>query len=445
MILKNSEKKENNRLQFVVESDEAEFSAAVKTGYLKNKNRISVPGFRKGKAPQAVIEGMYGKEVFYQDALDELAQPAFDKGIEETAANYIGSPAIVNADVEEGKAVFTFMVELYPEVELGQYKGIEVTKIDTTVTDADVDEAVAAVQKRNARKVTIEDRAAQMGDTCNIDFEGFLDAEKTQPFEGGKGEKFDLELGSHSFVPGFEDQIAGMNIGEEKDINITFPQDYMEDLAGKDVVFHVKVNSITMSEMPELDDEFAKDVSEFDTLEEYKASVRKELEEKKEDEAQSTMRSEAILKACDNMKVEVPEVMIRSHMEQIIRNFASNYGMSDPNMPLDKLASMMGLNEETMNTAIRPNAIQEAKVDLLVNAVVKAENIEADEESLNAYIEKTAEQVGATTDDLKKYFGPEYIESQYKRETALDLIAKSVVEVEAPAADEKTEEEKAAE
>lgn len=438
MILKNSEKKDNNRLQFVVESDAAEFASAVKTGYIKNKNKISVPGFRKGKAPQSVIEGMYGKEVFYQDALDELAQGAFEKGIEETAANFIGTPAIVNADVEEGKAVFTFMVELYPEVELGQYKGIEVTKADEAVSDADVDAEIASVQKRNARKVTIEDRAAQMTDTCNIDFEGFLDVEKTQPFEGGKGESHDLELGSGSFVPGFEDQIVGMNIGEEKDINITFPENYVEDLAGKDVVFHVKVNAITASELPTLDDEFAKDVSEFDTIDEYKADVRKNLEERKAEQAKATMRNEAILKACDNMKVDVPEVMIRSHMESIIRNFAANYGMADPNISLEQLAGMMGLDENTMNSAIRPNAIQETKVDLLVNAVLKEENIEATEESLAEYMEKISAQVGATTEELEKYFGKAYIEAEYKKEAVLSLIADSVVVVDAPA-EEKAE------
>ncbi len=436
MILKNSEKKDNNRLEFQIETDAAEFLSAIKNAYQKNKGQISIPGFRKGKAPLSVIEGMYGREVFYQDALDELAQPAFDKGIEEGKINFIGMPSIVTADVTDDRtALYTFSVELYPEVELGQYKGLEVEQAPVEVSDEEVDQEIESIRKRNARLIGVEGRPAQMGDTANIDFEGFLDAEKTNPFEGGKGENHDLELGSNSFVPGFEEQIVGMSAGDEKDINITFPENYTEELAGKDVVFHVKVNSLSVSELPELDDEFAKDVSEFDTLEEYKASVRKEVEQRKSDRAATDFRNAAVEKACDNLKADLPETMVKSHIDSIIRNFASNYGINDPKMATESIASMLGIDDEAMKNSIRPGAERETKVELLTNAVIEAEKIEATAEDLAAYLKKIADRVGATVEDIKKYFGDEYITEEYKKEKALDIIAESAVAV-APKAEE---------
>lgn len=442
MILKNSEKKENNYFEFTVETDAKEFNDAVFAAYKKNKNQIAIPGFRKGKAPLAVIEGMYGKEVFYQDALDELAQPAFEAGLDETKVEFIGRPSITAADVtDERTGTFTFSVELYPEVELGEYKDLEVEAVSTEVTDAEVDNEVASVRKRNARKITVEDRSAQMGDTANIDFEGFLDEEKTQPFDGGKGENHELELGSGSFVPGFEEQVVGMNIGEEKDINITFPENYAEELAGKDVVFHVKVNSIAYSELPELDDDFAQDVSEFDTLAEYLADVKAKLTARKEENAKAAVRSAAIEKACENMKVELPETMVKSHLDAMIRNFASNYGLNDPEMPVEKIAEKIGMNEESINQFIRPNAEKETKVELLVRAVIEKEQIEATEEETEAYLNKVAEEVQSKAEDIRKYFGEDYIVGELKKEKALDLIANSAVQVEKKSEEEpKTEE-----
>ena len=431
MILKNSEKKDNNWLEFQVESDNAEFEQAIKNAYRKSKGQINIPGFRRGKAPLTIIEGFYGREVFYQDALDELAQPAFDKGVEEGNVNFIGRPSLVSADVsEERTAVYTFAVELYPEVELGQYKGLEVEQVPSSVSEEDVDREIESVRRRNARKLSVDDRPAQKGDTANIDYEGFLDAEKTNPFEGGKGENHDLELGSGSFVPGFEDQVIGMSVGEEKDINITFPENYAEDLAGKDVVFHVKVNGITYPELPELDDDFAQDVSEFNTLDEYKASVRTDLEERRAEQAKAAFRNAAIEKACENLKADLPETMVRAHVESIIRNFAANYGVDDGKMQIETLASMLGIDDETMKTAIRPNAEKETKLELLATAVIDAEKIEPTEEELEAYIAKTAERVGASADEIKKYFGHDYILSEYKREKAMDIIADSAVAVE---------------
>ena len=430
MLLTNSEKKEK-RIEFTVLSSNEEFENAVIKTYNAEKGRINIPGFRKGKAPLSIVEGMFGPDVFWQGALDELIQSAFEAGIEQGEIKMIGMPAVTNADVTEDRcATYTFSVEAYPEVELGEYKGLEVTKPNTELTEDELNAELENIRKQNARLVSVDDRAAQMGDTCNINFEGFLDAEKTNPFDGGKGENYDLELGSNSFVPGFEDQIVGMTIGEEKDLNITFPEDYVEDLAGKDVVFAVKLNEIKFSELPELDDEFAMDVSEFDTLEEYKESLRKELAEKKAEQGKSSIRSEAVTKAIENMKAEVPETMINSHLDAIIRNFAANYGLSDPDVPTEKLAAMLGMDEETINTSIRPSAEFEAKQELLLNAIIEKENIEATEEALNEYVNKVCGTIGATADDLKNYFGMDYIVSEYKKETALNIIADSAVPVE---------------
>ena len=275
MIVKNVEKKENNTATFQVESDAAEFEAAVQSAYLKNRSSINIPGFRKGHAPRAIVENMYGREVFYQEAMDELAPKAFEQGLTEAELRIVGQPAINNVEVtEERTVVYTFAVTLYPEVTLGQYKGLKAPKDVTEVSDEEVEEELEKARKQNARKISVEDREAQMGDTANIDFDGYLNGER---FDGGKAEGYDLELGSNSFVPGFEEQVVGMKIGEEKDLDITFPETYVENLAGKAVVFKVKLNSLTYPELPELDDEFAKDVSEFDTLEEYKADLRERL------------------------------------------------------------------------------------------------------------------------------------------------------------------------
>ena len=263
MILKNFEKKENNTAAFTVASDPAEFEKAVNAAYLKSRKNINIPGFRKGKAPRQVIEGMYGRDVFYQDAMDEVAPEAYAFAVKEKELRVVGQPRITDVNVTDDRAVeFTFDVSLYPEVTLGEYKGVKAVKLTQTVTDDEVDAEIAATQKRNARMLNV-DRPAEMGDTVNINFEGFLNGE---PFEGGKGENHPLELGSNSFVPGFEEQLVGMKAGEEKDIDITFPKEYTPELAGKAVVFHVVINEVSSPEYPELDDEFAQDVSEFDIL-----------------------------------------------------------------------------------------------------------------------------------------------------------------------------------
>ena len=423
MILKNVEKKENNTALFTVESDAAEFEAAVNGAYLKAKSSINIPGFRKGKAPRAIVESMYGREVFYQDAMDELAPKAFEQGLSEGELRIVGQPAIDNVEVTEERTVrYTFSVSLYPEVTLGQYKGLKAPKEVTTVSDEEVEEEVEKKRKQNARKVSVEDRPAQMGDTVNIDFDGFLNGERV---DGGKAEGYELELGSNAFVPGFEEQVAGMQIGEEKDLDITFPDTYVENLAGKAVIFKVKLNSITFPELPELDDEFAKDVSEFDTLDEYKADLRKQLQDKYNDQAENVFRSYIMKQAADNMSCDVPDVMIQEKAEEIIRNYAANFGMTDRNVELEKLVRMMGIDSETMNQSILPSAQMQVRTELLLEAVAKAEGIELTEEETEAYLQRIADSVNAKPEEIRQYFGLDTIRNEYLKEKATDVIMNS--------------------
>ena len=424
MIVKNVEKKENNTAVFTVETDKAEFEAAVQSAYLKNKSQINIPGFRKGKAPRQVVEGMYGAEVFYQDALDELAPKAYELGVTENELRVVGAPSITNVEVTDDRtASYTFSVDLYPVVTLGQYKGLEAVKPVVAISDEDVDKELESVRKRNARQVSVDDREARMGDTAKIDFDGFLNGER---FDGGKAEGYSLELGSNSFVPGFEDQIVGMKVGEEKDINITFPEDYVEDLAGKDVVFKVKLHDLTMAELPELDDEFAGD-NGFDTLADYRANIREELEKKASEKAESEFRSEVMRQAAENLTVTIPESMIADKTEEILRNYAANFGMNSRDMSLDQLKQMMGVDDAMINNTIRPAAEFQVRNDLLLEAVIKAENIETTEEENREYLNKVAESIGAKAEEVEKYFGMDYIAEEQKKEKASTLIIDSAV------------------
>ncbi len=435
MIVKNVEKKEDNTLTFQVESDAAEFEAAVNGAYLKNKHSINIPGFRKGKAPRAVVEGMYGAEVFYQDAMDELAPKAFEQGVTENDVKFVGAPSIVDVNVTDDKTVaYTFSVTLYPEVTLGQYKGLSAERYPAEVDEDEIGYELEAARKRNSRKVDVE-REAQMGDVANIDFDGYLNGER---FDGGKAEAYDLELGSGSFVPGFEEQIVGMNIGDEKDIDITFPENYAPELAGKAVVFKIKLNNLSVNELPELDDEFAKD-NGFDTLDEYKADVKADLEKRKTEQREGEVRADLMHKAIENMTVEVPEVMVKEKAEEIIRNYARNFGVTDSSIPMDKLCEMLGLNEEAMKTSIMPAAEAQVKNDLLLEAIVAAEGFAPTEEETEEYIAKTAEKLGAKAEELKQYFGVDFIAEEQKKEMASNIIFDTAIITEA-APEEKAEE-----
>ena len=438
MIVKNVEKKENNTAAFTVESDAAEFESAVNAAYLKQKGSIYIPGFRKGKAPRQIVEGMYGREVFYQDAMDELAPKAYELGVKEAELRVVGQPKITDVTVtEERTASYTFEVELYPVVTLGQYKGLSAHKDSAEVDDSEVEAELEKVQKRNARKISV-DREAQMGDTANIDFDGYLDGER---FDGGKAEGFDLVLGSGSFVPGFEEQVVGMKIGEEKDLDITFPDTYVENLAGKAVVFKVKLNALTVDELPELDDDFAQDVSEYDTLEAYKQSLREELAKKHEEANESDFRNLIMKQATDNMTVDVPDSMIREKAEEIVRSYARNFGMNDSEMPFEQLLQMMGIDSESMNQTILPTAEFQVRNEILLDAVIEAEKIENTEEEVDEYLKKVADSVGAAPEVVEQYFGRDYISNELKKEKANDLIFSSAVaeeaEGEAPAEEKK--------
>ena len=435
MIVKNVEKKEDNTLTFQVESDAAEFEAAVNGAYLKNKHSINIPGFRKGKAPRAVVEGMYGAEVFYQDAMDELAPKAFEQGVTENDVKFVGAPSIVDVNVTDDKTVaYTFSVTLYPEVTLGQYKGLSAERYPAEVDEDEIGYELEAARKRNSRKVDVE-REAQMGDVANIDFDGYLNGER---FDGGKAEAYDLELGSGSFVPGFEEQIVGMNIGDEKDIDITFPENYAPELAGKAVVFKIKLNNLSVNELPELDDEFAKD-NGFDTLDEYKADVKADIEKRKTEQREGEVRADLMHKAVENMTVEVPEVMVKEKAEEIIRNYARNFGVTDSSIPMDKLCEMLGLNEEAMKTSIMPAAEAQVKNDLLLEAIVAAEGFAPTAEETEEYIAKTAEKLGAKAEELKQYFGVDFIAEEQKKEMASNIIFDTAIITEA-APEEKAEE-----
>ena len=422
MIIRNVENKENKTAEVKVEIDSAEFESAVNAAYKKNKNSISIPGFRKGKAPRAVIEGMYGPEVFYQDAIDDLCPRAYGYTVDNAELRIIGTPSITDVDLAEDKTLsITFSLELYPQVTLGEYKNLSAPKMSAEVTDDDVMKQIRNTAKRNARMLSV-DREAQMGDTANIDFDGYLDGER---FDGGKAEGFDLELGSGSFVPGFEEQVVGMNIGEEKDIDITFPEDYVENLAGKAVVFKVKLNSLTTPELPELDDDFAQDVSEFDTFDEYKADVRSSMEKAKSDEADAKFRTEIMTQACDNLVVDVPETMIDMKLNEILRNYAANFGVTGDDVKTEDLMKLMGLDKDTVDATLRPAAVYQVKQELLLEAVAAAENIEVTDEDTDEYIKGAAETVNAKPEDILNYFGMDFIRNEFKKEKATKIIIES--------------------
>ena len=349
----------------------------------------------------------------------------YEFGVKESGLKLVGAPAISDVNITDERTVaYTFSVSVYPEVTLGQYKGVEALKPSADVTDEDVDAELNATRKRNARMIDIDDRPARMGDTADIDFDGYLNGER---FDGGKAEGHKLELGSNSFVPGFEDQVVGMKVGEEKDINITFPEDYVPELAGKDVVFKVKLNSLTMPELPELDDEFAKDVSEFDTLDEYKASIRENLTKTRAERAEAAFKDAVMFQAAENITADIPEVMIEEKEEDILRNYAGQFGLRDRSVSLDEIKKMMGINDEIMEKSIRPAALSQVKTDLLLDAVMEAEELADTDEAFEAYVSKTAEEVGATAEQLKQYFGEDFMRHEFRKELATNLIVDSAV------------------
>ena len=429
MLVKDVEKKENNKASFQVVAEPAEFEVAVNKAFNKAKGDINIPGFRKGKAPRSVVEGMYGSDAFYQDALDILAPDAFEYGLDNSGLKMIGKPNILNFEVGEDKSVtYTFEIDLYPEVTLGQYKGLSAVKNSGEVTEEMIQQEIKAELKRNARFVDVDERPAQLGDTANIDFDGYLDGER---FDGGFAEGFRLELGSGTFVPGFEDQVVGMNVGDLKDVNITFPENYAPELAGKDVVFKVKLNGLFVEELPEFDDEFVQDISEFETVDAFMEDLRADMAKRVADNAENEFYSAIMTQACDNMTVEIPEILISAKVDELLHNYATNFGVTDPKVTTEEIIQMMGLDQAAIDANVRPVAVTQVKQELLIEAVIEAEGIDISGEEFDEYLKTTAESVQTSPESLLSYFGEEFIKREYRREQASKLIMDSAVVAEA--------------
>ena len=419
---------EKNMVKLTIEVPAEELEKAIDAAYKKQKNQISIPGFRKGKVPRAMVEKMYGVEVFYEDAANTLMQQNYPSAVEESGVDIVSRPSIDVVQIEKGKPfIYTAEVAVRPEVTLGKYMGVTVTKIDTSVSDDEVAEALEQQRNNNARTISVTDRPVAVGDTAVIDFEGFVDG---VAFEGGKGENHPLEIGSHTFIDNFEDQLVGKNAGDEVDVNVTFPEQYQAaDLAGKPATFKVKINEIKAKELPELDDEFAQDVSEFDTLAEYKESLKKNLEEKKENEAKRTKEDEAVQKIIDKSKMDIPEAMIDTQCETMIEEFAQRIAQSG--LSMDQYLQFSGLTVDGLKEQVRPEALSRIQASLVLEQIAKDENIEVSDDDVNAEIEKMAASYGMEADKLKEYMGDAEKESMKKDlaiNKAVELVMSNVKE-----------------
>ena len=433
MNVKNIERN-GNEATIVVEIDKDLMETGINKAYLKARKQILVPGFRKGKAPRKMIEALYGAHVFYEDGLEEIFPEVYDFAVaKQEGFKAIGRPSLTDMKIEDdGSVTLTLTTEVYPEVTLGQYKGLEVEKTEASVTDEQVQAELDRMAQNVASTETV-DRAAQMGDTANIDFEGF---DNGVPFEGGKGENFDLKLGSGQFVPGFEEQVVGMTAGEEKDIDITFPEDYHKELAGKAVVFHVKLNKVTVTMIPEMDDEFAKDVSEFDTLDALKADVRAKALEQAQKQADSAFENACVEKAAENTTVDMPKALVENELDVQMERFGYQLQMSGYSM--EQYAKMMGGDVNTMRNAFRPAAEKQAKISVTLEAIAKAEGLAATEEEIEEEIKSLAKQYEMEEAKVKEMVPAEELTGSLVTRKAIKLIVDSAVAV-APKAEEKTE------
>ena len=410
------EKKEKSTVELVIQVGAEEFEAAVQKVYMKTRNSINIPGFRKGKAPRKIIENMYGAGVFYEDAVNELYPAAYAEAVAEQKLDEVGYPKM--EIVEVGKEGFTFkaIVSVRPEVKLGAYKGLSAPKDAAKVTEKDINEELKPYIQRATRLVAVK-RKSKKGDTAVIDFEGFMDG---KPFEGGKGENYSLELGSGAFVPGFEEQVIGMKAGEEKDLNLTFPEDYVADLAGKDVVFKVKVNEVKEAVKPELDDEFAKDVSEFETLEAFKKDLADKLAARREEQAKRDYEEAIIEQLIEKMEAEIPETMIDVQVDRMMEDFASR--VSAQGMEFNQYLQMMGMNVDMMRASARPNAEKQVKVELALAAVAEAEKIEVTDDEVEAEIARLAEQYKLSVDQVKQAVAGADLKADLKSKKASDFV-----------------------
>lgn len=424
MALKSSNKVDTNVYEIEVTVTPEVFTDACKSAFMKQRKSIQLPGFRKGKATQGMVEKMYGEGAFYEEALEIVYPQAVTDAINEAGLRTVDSPYDLEVPVmsKADGVEMKMKVTVYPEVKLGDYKGLKATMLPTEATDEDVDSELTNMLDRNSRLVSVEDRAAEMGDTAEIDFEGFVDG---VAFEGGKGENYPLELGSNSFIPGFEDQIVGHKPDEEFDVNVTFPDDYAGDLGGKDAVFKCKIHEIKTKEMPELDDEFAKDVSEFDTLDELKEDLKKQISERKEEKAKTDFENQLIEQVVDNMECDIPECMFDKRTDEMIQDYA--YRLQMQGIDLNTYLSYMGQDMDSFKATFREGAENQVKASIALEAIVDAEKIEATEEEIDAEVNKLAEQYQMEAEQVKKAVSSDQLAADIKTRKAVDIIVDSAV------------------
>ena len=421
MSLIKSEIIEKNRYELQISVDSATFNAAVSAVYRKQAKNITVPGFRKGKAPRAIIEKMYGTGVFYEDAINDLIPEAYTKALEEAKIDAVGQPEFDVVSIDENGLVLSAKVYVKPEVEIKDYFGIKVEKEVAPVTDEAINKEIEMVRERNSREIEVTDRAAEMGDTAVIDFEGFCDG---VAFEGGKGTDYALKLGSGSFIPGFEEQVAGKNIDEEFDVNVTFPEEYhAADLAGKPAVFKVKIHAITKVELPELDDEFAKDISEFDTFDEYKADLKAKLEKRNEATATAAMEDKLVEALIEKLEADIPEPMFVAETENFVRDYDTR--LRSQGLDLNTYFKYTGMNLDALRQQMRPQAERQVKARLALEKIAVLENVEVSEEDINAEYEKIATAYGIELDQVKASIDSEAIAADMKVQKAMELVTKN--------------------
>lgn len=419
--IEKTENKDELKLEFTIAAEK--FDEAIKKVYSRNAKYFNIPGFRKGKAPMNIVERYYGDEIFYEDAFNEVVPPVYDVELKENNIEAVSRPDIDVKQIGKGQdLIFTAVVQTKPEVKLGKYKGIQLKKVEYNVSDEDIEHELGHMQERNARLVSVEDRAVKKDDITVIDFEGFVDG---VAFEGGKAENHELTIGSNTFIPGFEDQIIGMKIDEEKEIKVTFPEEYFsEDLKGKDATFKVKLHEIKKKEMPKLDDEFAKDVSEFDTLEELKASIKEKLEEENTKKAKYETEDSAVKAVCDDVELDIPSGMIETEIDNMTREIEQR--LRYQGMNLDNYLQMIGKTNEEFRKEYEEQAKTSVKNKLVLEAIIKAENIEADKETVDAKLKEMAEMYGKKTEELQENEDLiKYIEASIKNEKAVEFIVEN--------------------
>jgi len=421
LIKKEKGKNSTYTIEFSVAKDV--FNAAEKKAYEKNVDKINVPGFRKGKAPLYIIKKLYGANVFFEDAVNDCMPAAFEEALKESKLAMVGQPEIDVKDMNDDGIVFTAVIAVKPDVKIADYLGIEIEKETKTVSDEDVDNDINATRSRNARNIEVTDRAAEIGDIANINFEGF-DGDKA--FDGGKGENYDLTLGSGQFIPGFEDQIVGKNIGDEFDVNVTFPEDYQaKELAGKPVVFKVKLNSLKKEELPELDDEFAKDVSEFETLNEYKESVKAKLQERNDKAAEAEVEEKLVDALLEKMSADIPEAMFKAETENMVRDYDSRLRMQG--LDLSTYFKYTGLDLDKLREQLRPQAEKQVKVRLTLEKIAKTEKLTATKKDIDAEYKRISEAYNVPVEQVKEMVSSDDIAADLKVKAALDLVKEKAV------------------